>query len=276
VLAIEFALGTVIGAAGTLIGAGGGFLLVPILILGFGLPARVAVGTSLTTVFFNALAGSIAYSRQRRVDYHSGLWFAAATLPGAVLGAHVVGWLSSDLFHLLFGLLLVGLAAWLARGGARPPAPGRWPATAPAHGDRAGGWWTVTRRFTDAFGQEHEFQYSRATGLGLSTGVGFLSSLLGIGGGILHVPIMVYRLGFPAHVATATSHFILALSAGVGAAVHWSLGNVHPQLAVAIALGTMAGAPVGAWLAPRVPQRVILGALGAALFFVGARLIWLD
>lgn len=265
-----FLLGAAVAATGTLIGAGGGFLLVPILLLGLGLPAKLAVGTSLTMVFFNALAGSISYARQRRVDYGSGIWFALATIPGAVFGAHLVGWLSDERFSAVFGALLMATALFLVF---RPRLPGS-PAAATA--DRPAGrrWGTVTRTFTDGFGEEHRLRYSMPLGLAASTAVGVLSSLLGIGGGILHVPIMIYGLGFPVHVAVATSHFILAISAAVGAATHWSLGQVAPGVSVALSAGALLGAPVGAQLAPRVPERAILAVLGVALLFVGARLVW--
>src|SRR5881628_130184 len=89
------ALGFAIGTFGTLIGAGGGFILVPLLLLGYHFPPPEAVGTSLSLVFLNALSGSIAYLRQRRVDLALGWRFALATLPGAVGGVYVTRTLSS-------------------------------------------------------------------------------------------------------------------------------------------------------------------------------------
>jgi len=86
-VAIQLTLGFLVGALGTLIGAGGGFLLVPLLILAYRLPPADAVGTSLALVFLNALSGTVAYLRQRRVDLSLGWKFAVATVPGAVGGA---------------------------------------------------------------------------------------------------------------------------------------------------------------------------------------------
>ena len=89
--AILFGLGLGIGALGTLIGAGGGWMIVPILLLGYGFAPQQAVGTSLAVVFLNALSGSIAYMAQRRVLYRMGTAFAAATIPGALLGGLILG-----------------------------------------------------------------------------------------------------------------------------------------------------------------------------------------
>src|SRR5215470_2431389 len=107
---IMVVLGALIGAFGTLIGAGGGFLLVPILLIGYHVPPATAVGTSLALVFLNATSGSLAYLRQRRVDLALGWRFAAATVPGAVGGAYLTRALSSSVFSWVFGAVLVAIA----------------------------------------------------------------------------------------------------------------------------------------------------------------------
>src|SRR5262249_58379627 len=123
----------------------------------------------------------------------------------------------------------------------------------PAHSGRA-------RTLVERDGTVHEYEPRILLGAVLSAFVGFLSSLLGIGGGILHVPAMVYLLGFPTHVATATSHFVLAFLALAGVLVHVSMGSAGPDFgrALPIALGVLAGAPLGAWLSSRIPGRRIL------------------
>ncbi len=116
-------LGVAIGAFGTLIGAGGGFLLVPLLLLLYHFSHPTAVGTSLALVFLNAASGTVAYLRQRRVDLSLGGTFAAATIPGAVAGAFVSRLLSTSTFSLTFGVILLGIAVVLAWG--RTMAPSR-------------------------------------------------------------------------------------------------------------------------------------------------------
>ncbi len=105
--------GLVVGAYGTLIGAGGGFVIVPVLLLFLHWPHDQAVGTSLLVVAANAASGSWAYWRQRRIDRRTGWPFALATLPGAVVGSFVVDWLSRRLFNVIFGVLLVAVSLYL-------------------------------------------------------------------------------------------------------------------------------------------------------------------
>ena len=265
--ALYAAFGLAVGVYGTLVGAGGGFLVVPFLLLLRGFAPERAVGTSLVVVCLNALAGSLSYARQRRIDYASGVWFAAATLPGALLGAYGVHFLPGRVFDLVFGVLLVGVGVFLF---ARPRPP------AAAATGRAGprGWLPVARRHTDASGGVFEYGYDRALGLGLSFAVGFLSSILGVGGGIVHVPALIYLLSFPVHVSTATSHFILAITAAAGAAGHGLLGHVAWGPALAMGAGAAAGAPLGALLSRRAGGAGIVRGLSLALFLVGLRLLF--
>ena len=109
-------LGAVVGVFGTLVGAGGGFILTPVLLVLYPTASPTTITSiSLVVVFFNALSGSLAYARQRRIDYRSGAAFAAATIPGSILGALVVADSPRRLFDALTGLLLAGLAVWLLR-----------------------------------------------------------------------------------------------------------------------------------------------------------------
>src|SRR5262244_4437181 len=103
-----FPLGILIGAFGTLIGAGGGFILVPILLLLYPKePAELVTAISLAVVFFNALSGSFAYARMKRVDYRSGIFFSIATIPGAVIGALATAYIPRRIFDLMFGVLMI-------------------------------------------------------------------------------------------------------------------------------------------------------------------------
>lgn len=249
-------LGVLIGAVGTLIGAGGGFLLVPLFLLGFRFPPADAVGTSLALVFLNALSGTVAYLRQRRVDLSLGWKFAAATIPGAVGGAYLTRLLSSQLFSAGFGLTLVIIAALLVAG--KTAAPSR---RAPR------------RELVDASGHAHVYHVDAGKGVLLSFLVGVLSSVFGIGGGIIHVPFLIVALGLPVHVATATSHFVLSISALVGAATFLALGRVHLVTVALMGLGVLVGAQVGARVSMKAAGERIRQVLAGALALVGARML---
>lgn len=264
------AFGIVVGAYGTLIGAGGGFIIVPVLLLVLKWPHEQAVATSLCVVTANATSGTISYWRQGRVDFRTGIQFALATLPGAIIGSLTVSLLSGRVFDLIFGILLVVLSTYLMfRPERRSNNQGD---TTKPEGPK--GWlWTV-RSLTDARGENYKFGFSKGWGLVLSFGVGFMSSILGIGGGIIHVPALINLFSFPAHIATATSHFILAISAATGSTTQLIQGNVQIAPAIAMAIGAIGGAQVGGALSRRLTGRWIVRGLALALVIVGLRLMF--
>ena len=258
-------VGFVIGAYGTLIGAGGGFVLVPLLLVLY--PdenPETLTGISLAVVFFNALSGSVAYARARRIDFYSGVLFALATIPGAVVGALTTAYIPRRVFDLIIGILMVAAAALLLlRPGQRALGPDR---------DLAR---QFSRHLVEADGTEHKFAYNRGLGVGLSLFAGYVSSLLGIGGGFIHVPALVHLLNFPVHIATATSQFILAVMAFTGTATHIVQGVFQHGVrrTIALSIGVVLGAQLGARLSGRLHGDWIIRGLAVALALVGARLL---
>jgi len=256
------AFGLVVGAYGTIIGAGGGFLIVPVLLLVWDLPPAQAAGTSLVVVFLNAAAGSIANARHKRIDFKSGLWFAGATLPGAVAGAFLAEFFSGRAFAATFGTVMLLVALLLLW---KPVRSERRQAS----GDSRG----TIREMTDSAGNSFRWSFSLPAGMAISFGIGFLSSALGIGGGIFHVPAMIHVLFFPAVIATATSQFILAFSSLVGGVTHLSLGNVLFGPAALMGIGVVAGAQVGSTMAKTLRGSVVVRLLSLALIVVAVRLL---
>jgi uncharacterized membrane protein YfcA len=258
-------LGVVVGGFGTIIGVGGGFIVVPVLLLAYpdDDPA-IITSISLAVVFFNALSGSLGYARFRRIDYRTGLAFALASIPGAIVGAAATNWLPRHAFDLTFGVLLIAVSIYIAtRAGA-------------TSGRRLAGLRpTAWRTLTDSAGVTYSYSFNRELGITISFFVGFIASFLGIGGGIIHVPAMVGLLSFPAHVATATSHFILVFTALTGSVVHIVDGSLAEgwTRVVPLAVGVVAGAQIGARLSGRLPAAVIVRLLAGALFVVAIRLI---
>jgi len=258
-------LGFVIGVFGTLIGAGGGFVLVPILLLLYPDESpELITSVSLAVVFCNALSGSWAYARMSRIDYKSGLLFSAATIPGAIVGALTTSYIPRRTFDAMFGFLMIAAALFLLARPGRGQKAERNSATA-----------RVTRSLVEADGTNHTFSYNPLVGVGLSLLVGYFSSLLGIGGGIIHVPALVHLLNFPVHIATATSHFILAIMAATGTLVHVSTGvfSHGVRRTIALAIGVLLGAQLGARLSSRVHGDWIIRGLAIALGFVGIRIL---
>ncbi len=243
-----FILGLSVGAFGTLIGVGGGFILVPIFLLVLNYTPQHTIGTSLAIVFLNAVSGTTAYIRQKKVYYDAGIKFALATIPGAFFGSYLAKYFSSRGFNITFGILLVFIAILM------------YQRTKQQQQD--------PKSFDPA-----NFHYNQKVGILISFVVGFLSSILGIGGGIIHVPAMVYLLGFPTHVATATSHFVLSISSITGVISHFIIGNVLIGPALIIGFGAIIGAQLGAKLSQQVKSKPILMALAGTLLVIGLRLI---
>ena len=237
-------IGFAVGAFGTLIGAGGGFILTPILLLLYPHDSpQTLTAISLAAVFFNAASGSAAYARQRRIDYRSGTVFALATLPGAIGGAVAVGSVSRQLFDGIMGAVLALLAVWLLIGE-------RWPLPTPKrHLER--------RVLTDRAGETYTYTVPLRRGALYSLAVGFLSSFLGIGGGVIHVPLLVRALGFPTHIALGSF------------AHHHGLRRT-----LALSVGVVAGAQLGARISLRLRGSVIQLLLAAALLALAARLLY--
>jgi len=258
-------LGVILGAVGTLIGAGGGFVLMPILLLLYPKEQpEILTSISLAVVFFNALSGSYAYGKMKRIDYRSMLLFSAASIPGAVLGALTTSMVPRWLFDVLLGVLMVGASIFLAlrplKEGARSAAPSR---SCPE------------RTIEDSKGVVHRYSYNPVLGAALSFVVGYVSSLLGLGGGIIHVPLMVNVLSFPVHIATATSHSVLAVTALAGTVAHIVAGEFSHGVrrTVCLALGVIIGAQLGAHLSCRLRGTWILRGLALALCLVGIRIL---
>jgi len=247
VYTILFFAGLGIGALGTLIGAGGGWMIVPLLLFGYHFSPQEAVGTSLAVVFLNALSGSVAYMVQGRVLYRMGLAFAIATIPGALGGALLVQYLDSRWFSTFFGVFLLLIAAFLHRGRQLP--------------------FFVRPRGTHVSSESLQALRSPYMRLGIviSFLVGAISSLFGIGGGIIHVPFLIVILGIPVHAATATSHFVLAITSLTGTLAFLRHGQVRLPVAGSMGLGVLLGAQLGALLSTRLPSEPIRRTLAVAL-----------
>lgn len=261
-------IGFAIGTFGTLVGAGGGFILMPVLLLMF--PAEspeILTSISLAVVFFNAASGSLAYSRMKKIDYRSGIIFSAAAVPGAIAGSFAVKYINRDIFNIIFGLILILVSVYLYFRSSKKTdnlnlVPGRY-----------------SKRFLiDSEDNEYEYAFEHKKGIIISVIVGFVSSLLGIGGGIIHVPAMVNLLNFPVHIATATSHFVLAVLALAGTVTHIIDGSFTTDSVlktIYLAVGVIAGAQLGAKLSKKIKANFIIKALAIALCIVGARIFLL-
>lgn len=244
-------LGVAVATLGTIIGAGGGIIFVPVFLYFFPewTPAMV-VGTSLFTVTCNAISGSIAYVKQKKVLYSAAILFSIATFPGAILGAKSIAYLNEMEFRFWFGLFLVFISGLIGY-----------------------------KNYNKGVRKEEsltleELTYNKPLGVVISMVVGFISSIFGIGGGLIHVPALIYLMGFPTHMATATSHFILAISTFIGSVTHFMENHIVFAVAIPCSIGAIIGAQLGAYISKRLQARTILMGLSVGVGLLGLRLIY--
>jgi len=262
-------VGFMIGALGTLIGAGGGFILVPLLILiRPDFTPETITAISMVIVACNAISGSVAYVYAKKVDYKAGIIFGICTIPGSILGVFTTKIIPKETFDIIFGILMLGLAIFLFFKG-RKKEPGSKPLP-----NRKG---LIQQHLVDKWGEKYDYAYNLKLGMLLSLFVGYFSPLLGIGGGIIHVPAMSEWLLFPVHIATATSHFILAIMATVSVIVHYLEGNYNNPLimkmVIGLAIGVIPGAQLGAYLSRKINEKYIIKALAVSIGIVGIKIL---
>jgi hypothetical protein len=234
-----------VGILSSMIGVGGGFMVVPMLNMVFGFSMRLAVGTSLVMVVFTAFSSTFAYVRQKRIDYRLGLVMAVGSVPGALLGSSVVKLLPDKTLGAIFGIFLVAVALRMFLGSEtarKKSGPRRW------------GW---ARRIRDAEGEIFEYEVNVVASILLSVLAGFASGLLGVGGGAVAVPVMVLVLTMPMHLAVATSMFMMIFTSVTGAANHILQGNAVFEAALMLALGIVVGTQVGAHIARRLEVKML-------------------
>lgn len=264
-------IGFIAGTIGTLIGAGGGFILVPILLMMYpDKSPELITSISLAVVCLNAISGSVNYAFKKRIDYRSALLFSTTTLPGSILGSVLVGYIPRTVFDLLFGITLLGLSIYLL---IRP-----FRADGDHNTSTLWNIWPINRRISDQKGNTFTYSYDLVLACLLSFLIGIAASILGIGGGIIHVPVMINLLNFPVHLATATSHFVLALMGATASATHWIKGDLDSGIheILFLGMGVIVGAQVGAALSHKLKGILIIRALAIAIGIVALRVFWMS
>ncbi|SFI89456.1 sulfite exporter TauE/SafE family protein [Thermoflavimicrobium dichotomicum] len=258
-------VGFIAGTVGSLVGLGGGIVIVPSLLViaqlypeFSNITPAVAVGTSLLLVILTSLSSTLFFAKQKRVDFQSGWLFFIGSGPGAMVGAYLTRYFQSDYFFIAFGLFMIFISILISLKDRLPQKKVRW---------------DVFRTFEDGSGNKYEYGYHRLTVVILSFFVGIISGLFGIGGGSLLVPIMIMLFCFPPHVATATSMFIILLSSSLGTVTNIIQGNIHWLSALLLAPGAWMGGKAGAWISSKLSGRGLLIALRLALVLVAIRMI---
>lgn len=234
-------LGFVAGIVGSIVGLGGGIVIVPVLTI-IGIPHTLASSSSLFAAFSNSVASTASYAKQKRIDFRIGLRLGLMSVPGTILGAMLSGQATSELFKILFALVLGGSCYYL-----------------------------FLKRNLEP--QENITGKIMALSSGISFFAGILSSFFGIGGGIVFVPLMIIGMGFLVKTATATSQLILMFSSASGMITHTLLGHADFVYAGLLAAGAFGGGLIGARLSVEIKENRLRILVIAVLLIAAIKLI---
>ena len=240
------------GVLGSLVGLGGGILIVPLLTLAFGLPIHYAIGTSIVAVIATSSGAAAAYVKERMTNMRVGLFLEVATTIGAISGAFLAGFLAPQFLFVVFGaVLLLSAVPLIFKLGEELPKG--------VHNDRLATWLHLSGAYPDQrLGREVSYQVTRTPlGLGMMYIAGVLSGMLGIGSGTLKVLAMDTLMKLPMKVSTTTSNFMIGVTAAASAGIYFSRGDIPPLIAAPVALGILLGAFVGARLLPRLSNKAL-------------------
>ena len=246
-----FLAGIVAGILGALLGLGGGIFLVPALTLLFHLPMRVAVGTSLMGVIATSAGVAAVVRRGRGADVGLALRLEATTAAGAIAGGWFGGFVSSGMLSMCYGCVTFVTAGFLIRRSKKLEAL------------------NVKERL---FGQPYQIRHW-PFGLSVAGGAGVVSGLLGVGGGFIKVPVMYAVMGVPLGVATATSNFMVGITAAASVFVYYGRGDLYPLIVVPTVVGVFLGAMIGVYILPRLRVAWVRMALCGLLFLIGVQML---
>ena len=270
---ILFFLTICFGILASMVGIGGGAFLVPAFVLFLGMPINEAIGTSLFTIIFISLSGSLYYLHQKRVDIKTGLIMESTTIPGAILGAATTEILPAIILKIIFFLFLFfsGVKLFTKKDGSSimKNNPNFFKNSRLKLLNTG-----LTRKFVDARGNEWTYYVNIPVLLISGFFAGFLSGLLGIGGGTLKVPIFTIILGMPTPIATATATFMIFFTSLSGGLTHLLLGNVYLEIVAVSATGAVMGAQIGARINVRLSEKYVRKVVGVVLMFVASLMLY--
>jgi uncharacterized membrane protein YfcA len=273
--------GVAAGVFGSLLGLGGGILIVPFLTLVLGLPVRDAVGVSLVSVIVTSGASAAVFLERRVANLRLGMVLELFTATGAVAGGAIAFLLDDRLVAALFAVLLAYVAISMLRRTRQATDMGAPPALASDDGATAG----AERQgaaISAAMTEEGAFlerlsgpgYQVRRLGLGAAGSVfaGVVSAVLGIGGGLVKVPVMHLVMGVPLRVATATSNLMIGITASTSAIVYLLRGGIDPFVAGPTAVGVFLGATLGSRTAHRIDLRLLRLLFAAVLLYTAVQM----
>ncbi len=258
------------GVLGSLLGLGGGVIVIPVLTLLFGIDIRYAIGASIVSVIATSSGAAAAYVRDGLTNLRVAMVLELATTSGALTGAYLAGLLSGRWLFIIFGVVLAYSSLMMIRKlkqsefqQSTKPAP--WADYLRLHGSY----------FDKRTGRETYYRVtSTRIGLAMMYVAGAISGLLGIGSGSLKVPAMDLAMHMPIKVSTATSNFMIGVTAAASASVYYMRGEIDPFIAAPVAVGVLLGALGGSYLLPKLRSSTIRLVFVVVLLWISGQMLW--
>jgi uncharacterized membrane protein YfcA len=258
------------GVLGSLLGLGGGIIVIPTLTLLFGIDIRYAIGASIVSVIATSSGAAAAYVRERMTNMRVAMVLEIATTLGALSGAFLAGQLGGRWLYIIFGLVM-GYSSLMmfrkrnARVDEEITKPSPWADYLRLH----------SSYYDESLKREIPYRVvSTRIGLGVMYIAGLISGLLGIGSGALKVPAMDLAMHLPIKVSTATSNFMIGVTAAASAGVYFMRGDIDPFVAAPVATGVLIGATAGSRLLGKLQNSTIRVVFVAVLLWVSAEMLF--
>jgi uncharacterized protein len=256
------------GVIGSLLGLGGGIIIIPVLTLLFRVDIRYAIGASIVSVIATSSGAAAAYVKERMTNLRVAMVLELATSAGALTGAYLAGRLGGQWLFIIFGIVMGYSALMMFR--KRDESVASDAIRAP---------WADYLRLHSSYydqvsGREVMYRVARTrVGLGLMYIAGIVSGLLGIGSGALKVPAMDLAMSLPIKVSTATSNFMIGVTAAASAGVYFARGDIDPFIAAPVATGVLIGAVLGSRLLGRLQNTTIRLVFVVVLLWVSGQML---
>ncbi len=266
---VVLAVSVVAGMLGSLLGLGGGIIVIPVLTLFFHIDIRFAIGASIVSVIATSSGAAATYVREHMTNMRVAMMLEIGTTLGALTGAYIAGRIGSRWLFVIFGLIMGYSSVMMFRKrhqhlvAANVPVD-RWSDRLRLHASY----------YDEAAGQVISYRVARAhLGLFLMYIAGVVSGLLGIGSGALKVPAMDLAMGLPIKVSTATSNFMIGVTAAASAGVYFMRGDIDPVIAAPVATGVLIGATAGSRLLGRLKSSHIRMIFVIVLLWISAQML---
>ena len=266
---VVFAIALVAGFLGSLLGLGGGIIVVPALTLLLGVDIHLAIGASIISVIATSSGAAAAYVRERLANLRVAMFLELGTTLGAISGAYIAGLLHPRWLFVLFGALLGYSAYAMLR---KRATAGQTAIVPPSR--LADALQLHSSYYDEALDRERAYAVTRPElGLALMYVAGAASGMLGIGSGALKVPAMDLAMHLPMKVSTATSNFMIGVTAAASAGLYFTRGQIDPFLAAPVALGVLVGATTGSRLLSRIEPKNLRSVFVVVLLVVSVQML---